>query len=76
MSKLAKRYGDLSPAEKRTLLAEKLQKKASQSVSFYPLSHGQRALWFLYRLAPESAAYNVMYARPGNDRLPLEHPTR
>jgi len=25
----------------------------------YPLSYGQRALWFLYKLAPESAAYNV-----------------
>ena len=28
----------------------------------HPLSHGQRALWFLYQLAPESAAYNLMYA--------------
>jgi amino acid adenylation domain-containing protein len=62
MSKLAKRYGDLSPAEKRALLEEKLQKKASQSVSFHPLSHGQRALWFLYQLAPDSSAYNVIYA--------------
>ncbi|HYY42455.1 MAG TPA: condensation domain-containing protein, partial [Pyrinomonadaceae bacterium] len=24
-----------------------------------PLSHGQQALWFLYQLAPESAAYNL-----------------
>jgi amino acid adenylation domain-containing protein len=28
----------------------------------HPLSSGQRALWFLYRLAPESAAYNVAVA--------------
>ena len=28
----------------------------------FPLSHGQQALWFLYELAPESAAYNIMYA--------------
>jgi amino acid adenylation domain-containing protein len=25
----------------------------------YPLSRGQQALWFLYQLAPESAAYNI-----------------
>ena len=27
-----------------------------------PLSHGQQALWYLYELAPQSAAYNLMYA--------------
>ncbi|TMC19815.1 MAG: hypothetical protein E6J34_14610, partial [Chloroflexi bacterium] len=26
-----------------------------------PVSHNQKALWFLARLAPESAAYNVLY---------------
>ncbi|MFN6563916.1 MAG: amino acid adenylation domain-containing protein [Nostoc sp. ChiSLP01] len=28
----------------------------------YPLCHRQKALWFLYQLAPDSAAYNVGYA--------------
>ncbi len=27
----------------------------------YPLSHGQQALWFLYRLVSETAAYNVAF---------------
>jgi amino acid adenylation domain-containing protein len=26
----------------------------------FPLSHGQSALWFMYELAPESPAYNIM----------------
>ncbi|MFN6486361.1 MULTISPECIES: non-ribosomal peptide synthetase [unclassified Nostoc] len=28
----------------------------------YPLSYGQQALWFLWQLAPESAAYNMAFA--------------
>ncbi|MDJ0598953.1 MAG: amino acid adenylation domain-containing protein [Crocosphaera sp.] len=27
----------------------------------YPLSYGQQGLWFLYKLAPESAAYNIAF---------------
>lgn len=30
--------------------------------SEYPLSHGQQALWFLHRLAPEGSAYNLAAA--------------
>jgi amino acid adenylation domain-containing protein len=46
----------LSPQEKRELLRQLLREQA-QSFAF-PMSHGQQALWFLYRLAPQSAAYN------------------
>ncbi|HEX8145432.1 MAG TPA: amino acid adenylation domain-containing protein [Pyrinomonadaceae bacterium] len=54
--------GELSLEQKRALLAQLLQKKAGASESSYPLSHGQQALWFLYQIAPESAAYNVAFA--------------
>ncbi len=30
----------------------------------YPLSHGQRALWFLWRLAPDSSAYHLSLPVP------------
>src|SRR4051812_6238089 len=36
-------------------------------MSDHPLSAGQKALWFLGRLAPESAAYNLAIAL----RIPL-----
>jgi hypothetical protein len=36
----------------------------------YPLSYGQRALWFLHQLAPKSAAYNV--ASAARVRSPLD----
>jgi len=32
---------------------------ANKAKSFYPLSYGQQALWFLYQMAPESVAYNI-----------------
>ncbi|MCA1616820.1 MAG: amino acid adenylation domain-containing protein, partial [Acidobacteria bacterium] len=35
---------------------------ASESADEHPLSYGQRALWFLHQLAPESAAYNLSFA--------------
>jgi amino acid adenylation domain-containing protein len=34
----------------------------ADAVAAHPLSSGQRALWFLHQLAPESAAYNVANA--------------
>jgi acyl-CoA synthetase (AMP-forming)/AMP-acid ligase II/acyl carrier protein/alpha-ketoglutarate-dependent taurine dioxygenase len=33
-----------------------------QTCCEYPLSHGQQALWFLYRLMPESRAYHIAQA--------------
>ncbi len=70
MSDTYKGIANLSAEEKRAYLADLLRKKAAKGgtaapppVSIWsPLSQGQRALWFLHRLAPESAAYNLMYA--------------
>ena len=52
----------LSAEEKRVLLARLLMEKAEASASAYPLSYGQRSLWFLYQLAPGSPAYTITYA--------------
>jgi amino acid adenylation domain-containing protein len=34
----------------------------SELDNLYPLSHGQRALWFMQRLAPDGVAYNFAHA--------------
>src|SRR5689334_7325186 len=67
----------LSAEQKRALLAELLRRKAagkspngSPPPAVTPLSYGQRALWFLHRLDPESAAYNLHFCarvRPALD---------
>lgn len=42
---------------------------ASRPANEYPLSKGQQALWFLYQVAPGSAAYNVASAAKIDARL-------
>src|SRR5438067_2318278 len=60
----------LSLAEKRLLLAELLQERANRSAAVFPLSHGQRGLWFLYQMDRRSPAFNVCY--PSRIRSPLD----
>ena len=59
MTHVQHRMNDLSPESKRALLAELMAKKGQTAG---PLSYGQQALWFLWNLAPNSAAYNVLQA--------------
>lgn len=51
----------LTPEEKRDLL-KALTKRENKSPSFYPLSYGQRALWHIQNLMPETSVYNVSLA--------------
>ncbi|MBI5568101.1 MAG: hypothetical protein HY870_24605 [Chloroflexi bacterium] len=62
MSNGVDRVANLSAQEKRALLAQLLQKKLSATQTVCPLSYGQQSMWFMYQLAPDSAAYNVVFS--------------
>ncbi|QRO01836.1 LLM class flavin-dependent oxidoreductase [Archangium violaceum] len=57
--------GALSPetlnllATHKVALLQHLRRLAADGESVHPLSHGQQALWFVYQVAPDSAAYNT-----------------
>src|SRR5262245_22616838 len=48
--------------DRRELLAQALRRRALQQVVTTPLSHGQKALWFLHKSAPDSFAYHVSFS--------------
>src|SRR5262245_43777960 len=52
----------LSPDERRDRLVEPRRENAGGGDAWEPLSHGQQSLWLSNQLAPQSAAYNLMYA--------------
>src|SRR5262249_44374909 len=60
----------LSVGEKRRLLAQLLREQAEGSAAVFPLSYGQRGLWFLHQVDPRSSVYNVCY--PSRIRSPLD----
>ncbi|NET72212.1 MAG: hypothetical protein F6K62_15120, partial [Sphaerospermopsis sp. SIO1G2] len=47
------------------------QKPNTENTDSYPLSQGQKALWFLYQLAPESSAYNLTYTAKLSNNLDI-----
>jgi amino acid adenylation domain-containing protein len=53
--------GTTSAQERRALL-ERLLRERSGGGRHVPTSYGQRRLWFLWRMAPESSAYNLWTA--------------
>ncbi|MEL6163173.1 MAG: condensation domain-containing protein, partial [Cyanobacteria bacterium J06628_3] len=65
---MSKSLENLSPEQKRQLLAKLLQEKANKPQNF-PLSFAQKRLWFLDKLQPESSAYNIPAALRLNGSL-------
>jgi amino acid adenylation domain-containing protein len=58
--------------DKRQLLAKLLEERARSTNAVMPLSYGQRALWFVHRMAPESHAYNVFFGVRINSVLDVD----
>jgi thioester reductase-like protein len=53
---------DSAAETKRALVEQLLRQQASRTEQPCPLSYGQQAMWVLYQMAPDSAAYNVAFA--------------
>jgi hypothetical protein len=51
---------ELTLEQRRELLKRLLRQREELGITECPLSAGQRALWFLHRLAPDSAMYNIV----------------
>jgi amino acid adenylation domain-containing protein len=71
LSELAERvFAVITSGKART--AEVRKTLSSPANELHPCSHGQRALWFLQQLAPESSAYNLSSAVKIKSPLDLE----
>ncbi|MDB5771574.1 MAG: amino acid adenylation domain protein [Burkholderia sp.] len=58
--------------DRRALLASALRAKAREQVTAVPVSHGQKALWFLHQHAKAGSAYNVGFSIRIRSRLDVE----
>jgi amino acid adenylation domain-containing protein len=70
MSRIIPDELDLSPREKRALLADLLRRKTAQPRKV-PLSFAQQRLWFLDQMEPGGASYNISRAARLKGRLNL-----
>ncbi len=65
---------DLSLDEKRALARQLLRDRNKQDAGLVPLSEGQRALWFVYQLAPRSPARAGRRTTTPASEAPSPHP--
>jgi amino acid adenylation domain-containing protein len=70
MSSMASTLQQLSPEQKRRLLARLMSE--DESTQSFPLSFSQQRLWFLHKLSPDSPFYNVEAAIPITASLDAE----
>ncbi len=49
----------INSQDKRSLLEKLLREQAVKNIDRYPLSEGQKSLWVLHQMAPESSAYTI-----------------
>ena len=72
LEKLLESAGDLSAGGGTGSTLELVEFEATGEMpEVFPLSEGQKALWFLNRLAPDSSAYNLVFS--GKFRPLLDH---
>jgi hypothetical protein len=78
---LSQRFQDLTPHQ-RQILVEAMRAKAKTAIApiprydhstFIPQSYTQRRLWFLFRITPDSAMYNMPECARLTGPIELEH---
>lgn len=61
MTEMTSEQAHRTPEDDRARLRRLLRERMGSTGAWHPLSHGQEALWFLWELAPESWAYNIVF---------------
>jgi amino acid adenylation domain-containing protein len=61
MTDMTSEQAHRAPEDNRARLRRLLRERMGSTGGWHPLSDGQEALWFLWELAPESWAYNIVF---------------